>query len=303
MPDLSLVLVGLGVGTLVGLTGMGGGALLTPLLVLGFNVPPTAAVGSDLVVSLAVKPVGAFVHQRAGRVRWDLVALLLPTALPAAFAGAYLESLLGTGATVQARLQTAIGAALLLGVAGMVVQAIIARRRGPAAPGSTPPPALIRSRPLLTLMVGLLGGAIVGLTSVGSGSIIIVGLLLVYPHLSAKELVGTDLAQAVPLVAVAALGHVLFGEVRVHLALPLIVGALPGVVIGARLAGRLPGQVIRWILAVILTGTGLRMLGVPGAVLAAVVAVVAVVALVVGMKIRRGNGGQPGRFTRQVTKW
>lgn len=261
MHGVDLALAGLIVGALVGMTGMGGGALMTPLLVLGFGVNPTAAVGSDLAVSLVMKPVGAVVHHRAGTVQWELVKWLLPTAVPSAFLGAFALSLVGDDDTVQEIVRYGIGAALLAGVAGMTAQKTLAKRRtpnwAPAAPGQ------FRLRPGVTLVIGLIGGLVVGFTSVGSGSLIIVMLLLTHPRLSASELVGTDLVQAIPLVGAATLGHLLFGEVHFGLATGLLVGALPGTYLGARFATRVRAEVVKPILGVVLLGSALALWKVP----------------------------------------
>lgn len=261
--DLSwpLVVAGALVGLSVGMTGMGGGALMTPIMVLGFGIHPTTAVGSDLAASVAMKPVGAFVHHRARTVRWDIVRWLLPTALPAGFAGAFLISRLGDGQAVQDRLELAIGAALLLAVAGIFARIVLARRRD-RLPDATAP-----VRPVLALLIGLVGGLIVGITSVGSGSLIIVMLMLTHPRLRANQLVGTDLVQAIPLVAAAAAGHLIFGDAQLGLAGTVLLGAIPGIYLGARLATRTPDGVLRLILAILLLGSGLALWGVPGVVI------------------------------------
>ncbi|MGA8114297.1 MAG: sulfite exporter TauE/SafE family protein [Actinocatenispora sp.] len=253
-----LVVAGALVGVSVGLTGMGGGALMTPILVLLFGVSPTAAVGSDLLASVAMKPVGALVHQRAGTVRWNLVRWLVPTAVPAAFAGVFVLHLLGSAEVLEHRVELAIGGALLLAVAGTIVRAVLDRRAGDQADTSD-----VRVRPVPTLLIGVVGGLLVGMTSVGSGSLITVLLMLVYPRLRARDLVGTNLVQAIPLVAAAALGHLLVGDVRLGLTGPLLLGAIPAIYVGAKLAVRVPGAALKWILAVLLLGSGLKLWGVP----------------------------------------
>jgi uncharacterized membrane protein YfcA len=260
VPVAELALAGLCVGFLVGMTGMGGGAIMTPLLVLGFGVGPTAAVGSDLAVSLAIKPVGAAVHQRAGTVRWDLVRYLLPTAVPAAFAGAWLISLFGDDGSADEVVRAGIGVVLVVGVAAMMIQSVVVRRRGPSA-------APQRLRPVATLIVGLIGGLMVGFTSIGSGSVIIVSLVLLHPGLRPSELVGTDLVQAIPLVAAALAGHLVFGVVDLGLSGGLLLGALPGVYLGAKATVRLPPGVVRSALGVLLLGSALALWHVPTAVL------------------------------------
>jgi uncharacterized membrane protein YfcA len=202
--DLVLTLAGFGVGIVVGLTGMGGGALMTPLLVLVFGVPPLAAVSSDLVASAVMKPFGGWVHARRGTVNWSLVRWLCLGSIPCAFLGVLLTKLVPNERDVQQAVQYALGGALLLAVIGLVAKAYAGRHR-PDHGGAA---ASITVRPVPTVLLGALGGLVVGLTSVGSGSLIIVILLALYPALRPNDLVGTDLVQAVPLVAAAALGHV-----------------------------------------------------------------------------------------------
>ncbi|MFJ5641290.1 sulfite exporter TauE/SafE family protein [Streptomyces sp. NPDC093223] len=263
-----IVIAGALVGFAVGLTGMGGGALMTPIMVMVFGVNPTAAIGSDLAASVFMKPFGALVHQRAGTVRWDIVRLLLPTAVPAACGGVFLLRALGDGDDVQQRVKYVVGAALLLAVAGMLARLWLDRRRAVGGAGSEDAEdAEVRVRPVATLLIGLVGGVIVGMTSVGSGSLIIVMLMLAHPRLRANHLVGTDLVQAIPMVAAAALGHLLVGDADLGLAATLLIGAVPGVLLGSLVSSRVAGGAVRWALVVLLTGSGLSMLGAPSAVI------------------------------------
>ncbi|MGH3437258.1 MAG: sulfite exporter TauE/SafE family protein [Sciscionella sp.] len=255
-----LVVAGALVGISVGLTGMGGGALMTPILVMIFGVNPSAAVGSDLLASVAMKPFGAVVHHRAKTVRWELVRWLVPTAVPAGFAGAFLFHFLGDGAPLQHRLKLAIGGALLLAVVGMLARVLLARR---ATGGELAAGEPIQVRRLPTLLIGLVGGLIVGLTSVGSGSLIIVMLMLIHPRMRANDLVGTDLVQAIPLVLAAAAGHLVAGDTQLVLTATLLLGAIPGIYLGAKLATRAPSGLLRWVLVVLLLGSGLALWKVP----------------------------------------
>jgi uncharacterized membrane protein YfcA len=268
--DGYVALAGLLVGFTVGLTGMGGGALMTPILVLLFKVQPLAAVSSDLVAAFVMKPIGGAVHLRRGTVNKRLVGWLVAGSIPSAFAGVLILRQLGDGAAVQAHIKTALGVALLVAVATMIARAFLnVRRRAVKGVGITDDPAGLADhapevviRPLPTLLVGVLGGLIVGMTSVGSGSLIIVMLLMLYPQLKASELVGTDLIQAVPLVGSAALGHILFGDFKLGLTTSLLIGSLPGVYIGARVSAIAPGRVIRRALAFVLTASALKLLNV-----------------------------------------
>lgn len=282
--DLTLALAGLGVGIVVGLTGMGGGALMTPILVLVFGVPPVAAVSSDLAASAIMKPFGGWVHARRGTVDWQLVRWLCAGSVPAAFLGVLLLRLLGDDAAMQHAIKMALGVALLLAAGGLLLKAWAGRKRrgdGPRAP--------IVVRPLPTVLLGAAGGLIVGLTSVGSGSLIIVALLALYPKLRANDLVGTDLVQAVPLVAAAALGHVFFGDLHLDIAAAVLVGSIPGVLIGARISSRAPAGLIRSALVVVLLASALKLLDVANEIVG-VVSAVAIVAAIVLTVMARGRG-------------
>ncbi len=276
-----MVLAGLGVGVVVGLTGMGGGALMTPILVLLFGVPPMAAVSSDLAASAVMKPFGGLVHARRGTVAWSLVGWLCVGSVPSAFLGVLLLRLVGDGGGVQRVIELALAVALLLAALGLLVKT----RRRAAGPGL---PGPVRVRPLPTALLGAVGGLVVGLTSVGSGSLIIVVLLTLYPTLRANDLVGTDLVQAVPLVTAAALGHAFFGDLHLDIAGAVLAGSIPGVLIGARLSARAPAALVRVALVVVLLASALKLFGLPGpVVLAASGAVAAVAAVAVGAGVRR----------------
>lgn len=258
MEWLQFILAGSVVGFTVGLTGMGGGVLMTPILVLIFKVDPMAAVGSDLLVAFLMKPVGALVHHKAGTVRWEIMKWLVPFSVPAGFAGAFLLDTLGEGENLAARLKLMIGGALLLAVVGMIAGMFVGRGRT-----SLRADEKLEVRPLPTALIGLFGGLVVGITSVGSGTLIIVLLMLVYPRLRARDLVGSDLVQAIPLVGAATLGHLVAGNIQFDLAGWLLIGALPGIYFGAKYSTEIPNAVLRWVLAVLLLGSGLKLWGAP----------------------------------------
>ena len=257
MYDWIYSLVGLVGGTVVGLTGMGGGALLTPVLVLLLGVPPAAAVSSDVVASLLMKPVGAAVHWRRGTVNRRLVALLASGSVPGALLGALVFNRLGARG-FDGSLRVLLGAALLVAAGSLAYK---------AWRGSHPPDGRLaeplRLAPVRTVAIGAVGGFIVGITSVGSGSLMIVLLMLLYPALSSARLVGTDLAQAIPLVAAATVGHLLFGSVNFALTGWLLVGALPGVYIGARWSSLASDGWLRPLLSIVLAASGLKLVGAP----------------------------------------
>ena len=284
--DWALALAGAGVGFIVGLTGMGGGALMTPILVLVFGIQPLAAVSSDLVASMIMKPIGGGVHLRRGTVNLHLVKWLVIGSVPAAFASVWVLERLADPARVNDIVQYAVGVALLLASGALVAKGAFSGRRRVAASAHD-----IEIRPLRTMMIGVFGGVVVGLTSVGSGSLMMILLMLLYPTLAASELVGTDLVQAIPLVAAAAFGHILFGQVKFDVTTSLLVGCIPGVYLGARVSSRSPDHVIRPILAVVLIVSGLKMLKVPTVIVGILAVALAIAAGV--MIVKRRHDGQP----------
>lgn len=277
--DLGVSAMGLVVGFIVGLTGMGGGALMTPLLVLLFNVQPLAAVSSDLVAAVVMKPIGGGVHLKRGTVDLRLVKWLALGSVPAAFAGVLVLRTLGDGEVVQHRIKLALGVALLVAAFSMVAKAVLDRGREPAEKSADFP-----VRRLPTLAVGVAGGIIVGMTSVGSGSLMIVLLLALYPRLKASQLVGTDLVQAVPLVLSAAIGHLFFGDFEFGLTAALLLGSVPGVYLGAKVSSRANDSLIRPLLVVVLIASSLKLLGVPTAAVGLFVLAAAAAGLVVGAR-------------------
>jgi uncharacterized membrane protein YfcA len=277
--DLLKALAGAIVGFTVGLTGMGGGALMTPMLVLLFGINPGTAVSSDLLASLVMKPVGGTVHFRRGTVRWPLVGWLCLGSVPAAFTGVFVLKQLGSGQAVQDHIKTLLGWALLVAAAAMIAKAFIGARMGARRQQAVSASAPIQLKRAATLLIGVAGGFIVGMTSVGSGSLMIVMLLLLYPRLTAKELVGTDLVQAIPLVGAATVSHAVFGHIDLGLTSSLLVGSLPGVYLGARVSSRAPDSIIRPALVVILTGSALKLLNVQNSALVWSMAILALVAV------------------------
>ena len=293
--DPLLAIASFGIGIVVGLTGMGGGALMTPVLVLFFNIPPLTAVSSDLVASAVMKPVGSVVHLRRGTVHLGLVKWLCIGSIPGAFSGVLIARSLGHGERVQEVIRFALGVALLLAAAGLIVRAYVRllerarHREGRARPLPAGPPR-VGLRPVPTMILGALGGLVVGLTSVGSGSLIIIALMALYPTLTANELVGTDLVQAVPLVASAALGHILFGDFKMDLTSSLLLGCIPGVWIGAHLSARAPGGLVRRALAFVLLASALKLLNFSNRTTGTILLLVLIFAPVLWMLVRRHHG-------------
>jgi uncharacterized membrane protein YfcA len=286
--DWAVTVAGLFVGFVVGLTGMGGGALMTPMLILFFNIEPLAAVSSDLVASAVMKPVGGAVHLRKGTVHKGLVKWLVAGSVPSAFAGVLLLRWIGDDGSTQDIVKAALGIALLVAASAMVIKALLdlrLRRLGRASPQVAVEEVPVRRVP--TLLVGIVGGLVVGMTSVGSGSLMIVALLLLYPALRAGQLVGTDLVQAVPLVLSASLGHLLFGDFQLDLTTSLLIGALPGVYLGAKVSSSAPGGVVRRALVVVLLASGLKLLDASSGTLILVLAGVALVGPIVWVTVYR----------------
>jgi uncharacterized membrane protein YfcA len=252
------------VGLLVGMTGAGGGALMTPMLILLFGVTPSTAISSDLVAAVVMRPLGALVHLRAGTVNLRLVRWMVVGSVPAAFLGAYLLHALGDSRHAQHTIEVALGTALLIGAGAMVLRFLLDRRSGHRR---TAVVSEIRVRPLPTIAIGITGGIVVGMTSVGSGSLMIVLLLFVYPMLGAGQLVGTDLTQAVPLTAAAALGALAFGHVELGVTVSLILGSVPAVLIGSLLSSSVPDRYVRPVIAFVIFASGLKYVGVGAAAL------------------------------------
>jgi uncharacterized protein len=256
--DPYIVLAAAIVGLLVGMTGAGGGALMTPMLILLFGVTPTTAISSDLVAAVLMRPVGAAVHLRAGTVNLRLVRWMVLGSVPAAFLGAYLLHVLGNGKSAQDQVEVALGIALLVGACAMALRMALDRRAGndrSAAVGD------VVVRPAPTVVIGIIGGLIVGMTSVGSGSLMIVLLLFLYPMIGANRLVGTDLTQAVPLTLAAALGALVFGHVSFGLTASLVLGSVPAVLVGSMISSSVPDHLLRPVIAFVILASGLKYVG------------------------------------------
>ncbi|HWC87985.1 MAG TPA: sulfite exporter TauE/SafE family protein [Solirubrobacteraceae bacterium] len=257
--DPYIVLGSAVIGLLVGMTGAGGGALMTPMLILLFGVKPSTAISSDLVAAVVMRPFGAAVHLRAGTVNKRLVGWMVLGSVPCAFVGAYLLHLMGHAKSAQHNIQVALGSALLVGASAMVLRFVLDRR---ARQLRTARVHEIGVRPLPSVAIGMVGGIIVGMTSVGSGSLMIVLLLFLYPTIGAKQLVGTDLTQAVPLTLAAALGALAFGHVQFAVTGSLILGSVPAVLIGSLLSSSVPDRYIRPAIAFVIFASGLKYVGV-----------------------------------------
>ncbi|WP_341924209.1 sulfite exporter TauE/SafE family protein [Nocardioides psychrotolerans] len=255
----SILAAGFIVGVVVGLTGMGGGALMTPALIfLGVGDAATV-VTADLTAAAVYKTGGAIVHSREGSPNFDLAKWLVIGSVPMALLGPHLVAGFTTDEDqLDYVLKMAIGFALLLAATTYALRLYINLRRvRSGAQAEDPNP---RIRPLPTLLVGALGGLLVGITSVGSGSVIMVALLMLYPGLSAVKLVGTDLVQAVPLVLAAAISNIVLNGLDWGILIPLVLGSVPGTLLGSKLAPRVPQSFIRRGIVVVLTMSGVALL-------------------------------------------
>jgi len=241
------------------MTGAGGGALMTPMLILLFGVQPSSAISSDLVAAVMMRPIGAAVHLRQKTVNLRLVGWMVLGSVPMAFFGSYLLSLMGHAKTAQKNIELALGIALLVGASAMVLRYILDRRSGEDRIGIVHD---IAPRPLRTVAIGMIGGIVVGITSVGSGSLMIIMLLFLYPMLGANQLVGTDLTQAVPLTLAAALGALAFGHVEFGVTTSLIIGSVPAVFIGSMLSSSAPDRYVRPVITFVIAASGLKYVGV-----------------------------------------
>lgn len=255
--DFSQVLAGFLVGAVVGTTGVGGGALMTPLLILLFGVAPATAVGTDLLFAAATKSGGTLIHARRGTVDWRITGLLAAGSLPAAgLTLALTAALLPQGLGAASRLITlSLGIALVLTASALLfrdrLQGWVTRHAGT--------PSTLSRRSRQTVAVGALLGTLVSLTSVGAGALGVTALLFLHPGLAAARIVGADLAHAVPLTLVAGLGHWWLGDIDWQLLLTLLAGSLPGIWLGSHLSSRLPEGLLRHLLAGMLILVGSRL--------------------------------------------
>jgi uncharacterized protein len=291
--DPYIVLGSAVVGLLVGMTGAGGGALMTPMLILLFGVQPSAAISSDLVAAVVMRPIGAGVHLRRRTVNLRLVGWMVLGSVPMAFVGAYLLHVMGNTKAAQQNIEVALGVALLVGATAMVLRYVLDRRVGTSRTGVVHE---VVPRPLPTIAIGMIGGIIVGMTSVGSGSLMIIMLLFLYPMLGANQLVGTDLTQAVPLTIAAALGALAFGHVELGVTASLILGSVPAVFIGSLVSSSAPDRYVRPAITFVVAASGFKYVGVGttalGWLLCGMLLVVAAIWLVYGRPAQRASASE-----------
>ena len=256
--DWRQVAAGALTGLVVGLTGVGGGALMTPLLLLLFGIAPATAVGTDLWFAALTKLAAARIHHGQGLIAWEVVRRLWAGSLPASALAILMLRLGLIHLQGNRTLQLAIAAAVLLTAVGLLVQKPLLRLGTRAGMGDRSIAHTLQGP--LTVLSGALLGFLVTLTSVGAGALGAVFLVFLYPRrLTPSGLVATDIAHAIPLALFAGLGHLLVGHVDWRLLAALLCGSVPGVILGTRLAVRMPQSILRGVLALFLAATGLRL--------------------------------------------
>ncbi len=262
MHDLAFIGAGFLVGAVIGLTGVGGGSLMTPILVFVFGVKPYLAVGTDLLFAGFTKLGGTVRTARAGLVNWRMVAHLSAGSIPAALLTLwYLQEVGTASADTQHFMTSALGVALLLTAAATLFKAICSNKSGSSRDQT--PPSADAARPRhwsLPLLFGAIIGSLVTLTSVGAGALGVMVLMLLYPMLPLARIVAADVAYAVPLTLVAGMGHASLGSVDWALLTKLLIGSLPGIWIGSRLMQHTPERVVRSLLSMLLAYAGLKLM-------------------------------------------
>jgi len=253
--DLLAILSGFLVGAIVGLTGVGGGSLMTPLLIGVFKLHPATAIGTDLWFAALTKAGGSVSHHRLGHVDLRITTLLLAGSLPATLVMIGWMHLSGSRPAWNSALTTALGLALLLTAVSVAYRSAWARL-GLRLEHALPP----ARRDRLTVLAGATLGVLVSLSSIGAGALGATLLLLLYPRLAPQRIVGTDIAHAVPLTLVAGIGHATLGHVDWALLVSLLLGSLPGIWLGARLTRALPEVWVRSALCLSLTAAGVKVL-------------------------------------------
>jgi hypothetical protein len=287
--DWKLSLAGLLIGLLVGMTGMGGGSLMTPMLILVFGFKPTVAIGTDILHGAIFKSFGAARHRQLGHVHARLAMWMLIGSAPASLLGVALSTYLSDryGDGYESAAQQVLGITLVIGGIGFFVKAFLRPH------GNDAPFLLQRHDKVIALLIGIFGGFIVGLTSVGSGTFFGLVMMVAFP-LTAAKIVGTDLFQAALLLWVAGFGHFVTGSVDLHATGWLLIGSIPGVLLGSQLTVKLPERALRVALALVLSLSGVKLLDPPGAnlMILTVVGTALVVGFgVAGMRYARRDAG------------
>jgi uncharacterized membrane protein YfcA len=279
------------IGCLVGVTGMGGGSLLTPILVIFFGFKPTLAVGTDILHGAIFKSFGAARHRMLGTVHARLALWMLLGSGPLSLVGVEIASRVGDGAS--SGMTKAVGVALILGGCGFLAKTFL---RGKAASDA---PFILGTRDkVIALTIGATCGFVVGLTSVGSGTFFGLAMLLVFP-LTAQKVVGTDVAHAAALLWIAGVSHLAHGNVDLHAMGWLLIGSIPGVLLGSNMSIRVPDRALRVCFAVVLVLSGIKIVEVPHASAIVVVTLAVAVPLFLGWSLREYFGRPGTAFARR----
>ena len=255
MTDLLYSLTGFGIGLLVGMTGLGGGSLLTPLLILLFGIHPATAVGTDLLYSAATKTAGSVVHGLARNIEWQVVRRLAAGSVPSAMVTLAVLSLVTQSQAARSLITVALCGSLLMTAVVLIFRSTIVqfyRSRFPALDD--------RRTTIATVITGVILGALVTISSVGAGAIGVCALAILYPQLPMGRIVGSDIAHAVPLTLVAGAGHWMIGTVDPHIIVALLIGSLPGIILGSYFAVRVAEPALRLLLAATLIVVGGKLL-------------------------------------------
>ena len=253
--DLIAIASGFGIGAIVGMTGVGGGSLMTPLLLSVFKLNPAVAIGTDLWFACITKTAGSASHHLAGHVEWRITGLLLAGSIPASLATVALMHFTGVTKGWASALTFSLGVALLL------TAVTVAYKQAWHAVGLRLERWIPEQRkPLLTLLCGLVLGVLVSLSSIGAGAIGATLIMLLYPRLPSHRIVGTDIAHAVPLTLVAGIGHATLGHVNWVLLGSLLIGSIPGIWIGAQLTRKMPEKIVRALLCLALVTAGVKVI-------------------------------------------
>ncbi|NNC22812.1 sulfite exporter TauE/SafE family protein [Salinisphaera sp. USBA-960] len=260
MGIIEFVLAGLGVGIAIGMTGVGGGSLMTPLLIMGFGLPPSTAIGTDLLYAACTKSFGAFLHGRARSVHWPTVGLMAMGSVPASLGMIAWLHTNGITPWVEHLMTITLCIAIFATAVVSLLRTRLMGNRSIGAEAVATAPIDGPARAVITVVAGLALGALVTLSSVGAGVLGTTLLLLLYPRLSMFRVVGTDISHAVPLTLVAGLGHVELGSAELATLGFLLIGSLPGIYIGTQLALRVRDQLLRGLVAILLLAAGGGML-------------------------------------------
>lgn len=257
--DPLLSLSGFLVGSLVGITGVGGASLMTPLMVLLFGIHPTTAVGTDLLYAAITKMAGTAVHHRHGHIRWRLVGLLALGSIPATATTLWLMSGMDRkSAHSVALLTTSLGVMLLLTAMVLLFRDVLLRYEVRWLKAHRNPSA--RTITIATILLGLILGVLVTLTSVGAGAIGVTILLFIYPRAKINDIVGSDIAHAIPLTLLGGTGYWMIGDVNWLLLISLLIGSIPGILLGSYVAPKLPEKAVRTVLAVVLAIVAIKLI-------------------------------------------